>query len=419
MNGENFNMTTQGQQASAPTSAAPAANSAPPSQAPSQAPANDEFSELRRLASADAERMGRTIVDNTQGVEGGSGQSEPEMTLPAGLVNNQFANQQPANPAVQQQVAQPAQAPQQQQPQATSQPNQQTHPPTDGQQPATEKSDAAEQQAREISKIVLKNASGQPMEFENDQLLGILQGYQYYQNNLQAIQNDFNQKYQQVETVRQQVLVDQARIDSLMKSEKGFILEALESNPEFSNKVAELISQHPELLTGYQNRKVDAVSQQGGQKIQEVEQKLNQLLQQQQESQQQAQQARQQAFVDQTVNTVRSNVAQLNQQYQVPQKTIDALTAQAVLEVQSNRLPFNPQAITGWFEFQMKAIAADLANIKNQVKSEYLTQKQSAPPPPPTGGGAPSPVNMAEMTPRDRVRMIAGQLAQMNNGSLR
>jgi hypothetical protein len=411
-------MTTQGQPASAPAQQSAAPQPAQqPAQAPSQqvatrAPADDGFGELRKFAAAGAERMGRAMTDSVQGPEGvGEQQSEPELTLPAGLVNNQFANQQA------QQAQQVAQTQQNPQVQATQ--TQQQQEGAETQQPGTEAQDTAEQQAREISKIVLHNAQGQPMEFEHDQLVNILQGYHHYQSNIQNIQNDFNQRYQQLEGVRQQVLADQARIDSLLKSEKGFILEALESNQEFADKVADLISEHPELFQNYQSRKVDTVANQGNQKITELEQQIQQLRQQQQQQQLEQQQRQQQTYINNTVDTVKANVARLNQQFQVPAKTIDALTAQAVLEVQTGRLPFNAQTVTSWFENQLRAISQDLASIKNQVRGEYINQKQSAPPPPPTGGGAPTPINTAEMTPRERTRFVANQLSQMGNGSLR
>lgn len=407
MNGETQTTTTQSQATSAPTQSAPAS---PP-------PASDGFSELRRLAAVGAERMGRAIVDNVQGPEGSDGHSlEPEMTLPAGLVNNQFA-QQPVQQPVQQQSAQQMQANQPQTQQvATDQPQTQQ---AEGEQAGADGQDHAEKQALETAKVVLRNAQGQEMAFDNDQLINMIRGYHHYETQIANIQNTYNQQFQQLEATRQQILSEQARIDSLMKSEKGFVLQALETNPEFAEKVANLISENPDLLSGYQNRKVDAVTNQGNEKVAELEQKFNQFLQQQQQAQLQVQQAQQQAYINQTVNTVQANVAQLNQQYQIPPKTIDALAAQAVLEVQTGRLPFDAKAVTGWFENQLKAISLDLAQIKNQVKGQYLQQKQSAPPPPPTGGGAPTPINTAEMSPRERTRFIANQLSQMSNGSIR
>ncbi len=413
MNGESQNfMDQQAAQTAAPASQ-PTANQttelAPAQSTPSQP--SDEFAELKRLAGAGAERMGRNMVDAPQGNDGDGAETEPPMSLPAGLVNNNYATAPQSQP-------QQAQQPQQ----ATQGENNQNQANQDGNAEGnqqTKGSDEAERQARETSKIVLKNAQGQEMAFDNDQLIQVLQGFQHYQSQIDHIQTDFNQKYQALEQERQQIFAEKSRIDSLMQSEKGFILEALESNPDFAEKVADLISEQPDLLTGYQNRKVDTVANQGNEKIAELEQKFNSFLQQQQQAQAQQQQAQQQAFIDQTVNTVQSNVAQLNQRYQVPEKTIEALTAQAVLEVQGGRLSFEPRTITNWFENQMKAISQDLSNIKNQVRGEYLSQKQSAPPPPPTGGGAPNPVNTAEMSPRDRVRMIAGQLASLQNGTIR
>jgi len=377
--------------------------------------ANDEFADLRRFAAAGAERMARTGVnDSVQGTSD-SGAPDPngnDLTLPAGLVDNAAARAtQVVQPQVQQQTQQQAQnqqaQPQNQQQQQNQQPDQQQQPPVD----------QAEQQARELSKVVLRNAQGQTMEFDNDQLLSMLQGFHHYNSQIQNIQQEYNQRYQSLESVRQQIEADQARIDSLMKSEKGFILEALESNQAFADKVAALLSEQPELLAGYQNRKVDAVQTQGADRIAQLEQQVQSFLQAQQQQAIQSEQAQRQHFYNNTVNTVQQNVAEINKQYNLPPKTIESLTAQAVLEVQAGKLQFEPQAITNYFKQQMHALSLDLGTIKDQVRSEYLSQKQQAAPPPPTGGGTPSVVNQTPTTPAERVRMVASLLQSATNAN--
>lgn len=423
MNGQDGNANLNQAPQSAPQTA-PAVNQMPAQSAPMPSSANDEFADLRRFAAAGAERMARTGVnDNVQGTAD-SGTPDPngnDLTLPAGLVDNAAARavqvvqpqvqqqaqqqlqQQPTNPQTQNQQAQP----QNQQQQQNQQPNQQQQPPVD----------QAEQQARELSKVVLRNAQGQTMEFDNDQLLSMLQGFHHYNSQIQNIQQDYNQRYQSLESVRQQIEAKQAHIDSLMKSEKGFILEALESNQPFADKVAALLSEQPELLATYQNRKVDAVQNQGSDRIAQLEQQVQNFLQAQQQQAAQAEQVQRQNFYNNTVNTVQQNVAEINKQYNLPPKTIESLTAQAVLEVQAGNLKFEPQAITNYFKQQMHALSLDLGTIKDQVRSEYLSLKQQAAPPPPTGGGTPSVVNQTPTTPAERVRMVANLLQSATNAN--
>lgn len=418
MNGRDGNANLNQAPQSAPQTA-PAVNPMPAQSAPMPTSANDEFADLRRFAAAGAERMARTGVnDSVQGTSD-SGAPDPngnDLTLPAGLVDNAAARAtQVVQPQVQQQAQQPANQQAQPQNQQQQQPNQ---PAQDGQQQQQQPPvDQAEQQARELSKVVLRNAQGQAMEFDNDQLVSMLQGFHHYNNQIQNIQQDYNQRYQNLESVRQQIEAKQAHIDSLMKSEKGFILEALESNQAFADKVAALLSEQPDLLAGYQNRKVDAVQTQGADKIAQLEQQFQNFLQAQQQQAIQAEQAQRQNYFNNTVDIVRQNVAEINKQYNLPPKTIENLTAQAVLELQAGNLQLEPKAITNYFKQQMHALSLDIGTIKDQVRSEYLSQKQQAAPPPPTGGGTPSVVNQTPTTAAERIRMVAGLLQSATNAN--
>lgn len=422
MNGQDGNANLNQAPQSAPQTA-PAVNPMPAQSAPMPSSANDEFADLRRFAAAGAERMARTGVnDSVQGTND-SGAPDPngnDLTLPAGLVDNAAARAtQVIQPQVQQQVQQPAnQQSQNQQAQPQNQQQQQPNQPAqDNQQQQQPPVDQAEQQARELSKVVLRNAQGQTMEFDNDQLVSMLQGYHHYNNQIQNIQQDFNQRYQSLESVRQQVEAKQAHIDSLLKSEKGFILEALENNQAFADEVTALLSKQPELLAGYQNRKVDAVQTQGADRIAQLEQQVQNFLQAQQQQAVQAEQTQRQNYFNNTVDIVRQNVAEINKQYNLPPKTIESLTAQAVLELQAGNLQLEPKAITNYFKQQMHALSLDIGTIKDQVRSEYLSQKQQAAPPPPTGGGTPSVVNQTPTTAAERIRMVAGLLQSASNAN--
>ncbi len=415
MNGENGTMNSAPQQASQPVQQA-SVNQMPAQTSSYPTSAGDDFAELKRLSAAGAERMARSGVNDNIQNSNTESEGNTDLSLPTGLVNNAAATA--SINATQQQQGQQTQQPLNQQNADQSQ--------TQSQQQASR--DDAEQQARDvISKITLRNAQGQTMDFENDTLVQIVQGFQHYNNQIQDIQQDYNQKYQNLEARRQELEANQSRIDSLMKSEKGFILEALESNPEFAEKIANLLSEQPDLLLAYQDRMVNTVKDQSSDEITKLKQQMNDFLQaqqqhqlQQQQQQQQTQlaqqQARQKAYYDNTVQTVQSKVAEFNKQFNLPARTLDALTAQAVLEVQSDRLQFEPQAISNWFGQQMQAIAMDFNNIKNQARSEYLTGKQQAAPPPPTGGGTPSVTNNTPPTAQERMRLVTQRLQELSNG---
>jgi hypothetical protein len=418
MNGENVTQSQAPmQQAGTPTQAAPATNPMPAQTSPMPSSAGDEFADLRRLSAAGAERMARSGVSESSQGNADSGSpdgSGNDISLPIGLVDNTAANaSQPLAPTTQ--PVQQNQATQQNQPNQQQQQQQQQNA-----QPNQPQADQAEQQARDLSKVVLRNAQGQEMSFDNDQLLGMLQGYQHYNSQIQNIQQDFNQKYQGLESRRQEVEARAAQIDALMNSEKGFLLEALETNPQFAEKVAALLNDQPDLLTTYQNRKIENGQAQNQDRVAQLEQQLSNFIQQQQQQAVQAEQARAQAqqkvFYDQTVQSVQSNVAELNKQFNLPARTLDALTAQAVLEVQAGKLPFDSRALSGWFGQQMQAIAQDFGAIKQQVTTQYLNQKQQAAPPPPTGGGTPAITNNTPTTPGDRVRMVTQLLQRSTNG---
>lgn len=383
------------------------------------APQTDPFAaELNRLASNGAKRL---LGKSLPWAQGSSGEEvlvgQGGAPLPAGLVNNSMAA-----PSVTEVIQNAGQA-------ALDKNNPEQAPQTPAVQNPGEndqlenKGNGIDTPEAKAARIAIRNEAGQTMEFDNDQLLNMVRGFNHYNTQIGQIQEDLNSKYAGLEAKQAEIEARAAEIERIkaeneafMNSDKGFILQALEQSPEFSEAVAGLLEENPELFQGFQNKKIENIQSQALSKTQEMNQKLEAFLKQQEEEKAEAEKRRQdqaiaeqQAFVNNTIATVQNNVAQLNGQYNLPPDIIDLMTSKAIQEVKAGNLNFDVQSITGYFDQTMRNTAAHFGNIQQQVKTDYLNQKNNVAPAPPQGG-APAVANNSPTNSRDRVRLVTSLL---------